>query len=171
MNLDESLPEPAGFPGTDVVIYDGNCQFCLAQVRRLARFDRWSRFGTGEPTLSFISLHDPLVAERFSDLAHDDLMEQMFVVEKGGTLNTEDASKPYGQRRFGGADAIRYLSRKLPILWPAMPILHLPGTARLWRWMYAQVARQRYRWNKDSCESGSCSIHFGDAKDSPKSQG
>ena len=168
MNLKKSLPKPAGFPAADVVIYDGDCQFCQAQVRRLARFDRWSRFGAGEPTLSFISLHDPLVEQRFPDLSHDELMEQMFVVENGWMPNRANASQPYGQRRFGGADAVRYLSRKLPVLWPTMPILHLPGTARLWRFLYAQVARQRYRWNKDSCETGSCSIHFGNAKESNK---
>ena len=53
-----------------------------------------------------MSLHDPLVGERFPDLTHEQLMEQMYVVDRAG-------------RRHGGAGAIRYLSRRLPRLWVA----------------------------------------------------
>jgi predicted DCC family thiol-disulfide oxidoreductase YuxK len=52
------------------------------------------------------------------------------------------------------------LSRRLPLLWPLAPLLHLPGTARLWRWMYRQVARRRYRLGGRSCESDACSVHL-----------
>ena len=147
----EHLPDPDQAPGTDVVIFDGHCQFCQAQVRRLARFDAWSKMLGRGAKLSFISLHDPRVSERFPDLSHDQLMEQMYVIDQR-------------QGRHGGADAVRYLSRRLPILWPAMPVLHIPGSAHLWRWMYRQVASQRYRWNKESCENDACSVHFGPRK-------
>jgi predicted DCC family thiol-disulfide oxidoreductase YuxK len=74
-------------------------------------------------------------------------MEQMYVVDRAG-------------RRHGGADAVRYLSRRLPLLWPVMPILHIPGTAGLWRWAYRQVAKRRYRISGRSCDQDACSIHF-----------
>lgn len=151
MNSGEHLPDPDQSPGTDVVIYDGHCQFCQVQVRRLARFDAWGRIFGKTGKLSFVSLHDPRVKQRFPDLSHDQLMEQMYVVDKR-------------DRRHGGADAVRYLSRRLPILWPAMPVLHIPGSAYIWRWMYRQVASQRYRWNKESCENDACSVHFGPRK-------
>jgi predicted DCC family thiol-disulfide oxidoreductase YuxK len=138
------LTDPDQSPATDVVIYDGECNFCKAQVARLRSLDRFGQ------RLSFISLHDPRVNERYPDLTHDQLMEQMFVVDQQGN-------------RFGGSDAVRYLSRRLPLLWPAMPILHLPGTAGLWRWAYHQVAKRRYkisgRSGKD-CQNGACSIHL-----------
>ncbi|MCG8653679.1 MAG: DUF393 domain-containing protein [Pirellulales bacterium] len=123
------------------MIYDGECNFCRSQVAKLHRFDR------GGQKLAFISLHDPRVAQRYPDLSHQQLMDQMYVVDRAG-------------RRHGGADAVKYLSRRLPLLWIIAPILHIPGTARLWRWMYRQVARRRYRLAGRNCENDSCSIHF-----------
>lgn len=143
----DALPGPDSRPDADLVIYDGQCQFCRAQVERLARFDALGRWFGGAGRLSYISLHDPRVRERFPDLTHDMLMEQMYVVDGQG-------------RRHGGADAVRYLSRRLRVLWPLAPILHVPLSAYLWRWLYGQVARQRYRWNKPDCTGDSCKIHF-----------
>jgi predicted DCC family thiol-disulfide oxidoreductase YuxK len=138
------LPDPDQAPGKDVVIYDGECNFCKAQVNRLRMFDRLGQ------RLAYLSLHDPRVQQRYPNLTYEQLMEQMFVVDSAG-------------KQYGGSDAVRYLSRRLPLLWPAMPILHLPGTAALWRWAYHQVAKRRYkisgRSQKD-CDSGACSIHL-----------
>ena len=136
-----SLPDPDKLSHADVVIYDGNCNFCQTQVRRLRRLDCCGS------RLSFISLHDPRVAERYSDLTHVQLMEQMYVIDREGS-------------RHGGADAIRYLSRRLPLMWLAAPILHLPGSAALWRWMYRQVAKRRYKLAGKKCDGDSCSVHF-----------
>lgn len=148
MNSSKVLPDPDDYPTADVVIYDGKCNFCKQQVRNLHRLDR---FGT---RLSFISLHDPRVAQRYPQLSFDQLMDQMYVVTHNGATNQHQA--------YGGADAIRYLSRRLPLLWPVAPILHLPGTARLWRWFYHQVAKRRYRISGKSqqCEQDACSIHL-----------
>ena len=135
------LPDPDSLTDADVVIYDGQCNFCRSQVSKLRRLDCCGN------RLSFLSLHDTRVAQRYPDLQHDDLMEQMYVID------------PH-DRRHGGADAVRYLSRRLPLLWPLVPLLHLPGTARLWRWMYRQVASRRYRLAGRSCEDDTCSVHL-----------
>ncbi|MGI9471563.1 MAG: thiol-disulfide oxidoreductase DCC family protein, partial [Rubripirellula sp.] len=87
------------------------------------------------------------VTERYPDLTHEQLMDQMYLIDRSGV-------------QHGGADAIRYLSRRLPTLWAAAPILHLPGSAKLWRWMYRQVAKRRYKIAGKSCENDACSIHF-----------
>ena len=142
------LPDPAELPDADVVIYDGDCNFCIAQVKNLRRLDCCGG------RLSFLSLHDPRVAERYPDLTHDQLMAQMYIVDSQG-------------RRHGGGDAVRYLSRRLPLLWLAAPILHLPGSATLWRWMYNQIAKRRYKLagkksGKPACENDSCAVHFGE---------
>ena len=47
-----------------LVLYDGECSFCTRGVSRLNRLDGGNR-------LAFVSLHDPLVAERYPDLSHD----------------------------------------------------------------------------------------------------
>ena len=140
---DKPFPHPNDHPHTDVLIYDGKCQFCSKQVRRLANWDR-------QKTLSFLSLHDPLVFERYPDLTHDQLMEAMVLVTQQG-------------KRYSGAAAFRCLTRKLPRLWILIPLLHIPLSLPLWQWVYRKIARQRYRWNKNQdCDDGQCSIHFPD---------
>lgn len=134
------LPTPAQRPEADVVIYDSHCRLCTGQVRRLARWDSRNR-------LAFLSLHDPLVAERYPDLTHDDLMKQMYVVDQRG-------------RRHGGVAAIRHLSQRLPRLWPLMPLMHVPGSLPVWNWLYRQVAKNRYRFGKTTeCNDDACSLH------------
>lgn len=142
-----SLPDPDQWPDRDVVIFDGDCRFCTAGVVRLHQLDRFGR------RLAFISLHDERVAERYPDLAHDDLMNEMFVIDGRG-------HEVGGGVRHGGADAVRYLSRRLPLLWIVAPILHLPFTAGIWRWMYRQVAKRRYKIAGKTCENDACTIHF-----------
>lgn len=137
----DSLPDPDHRSGRLVVIYDGQCNFCRAQVSRLRRWDCCGG------RLSFLSLHDPRVAERYPDLSHDQLMEQMYVIDVTG-------------QSHGGADAVKFLSRRLPLLWIAAPLLHLPGTARLWRWMYRQVAKRRYQLAGKHCEGDRCQVHW-----------
>jgi predicted DCC family thiol-disulfide oxidoreductase YuxK len=134
------LATPAQRPAADVVIYDGHCRICTGQIRRLARWDRGGR-------LAFLSLHDPLVAQRFPDLSHEDLMRDMYVVDDRG-------------KRRRGAAALRHLSRKLPTLWWLCPLLHVPFSLPLWQWLYRQIADRRYRFGKvDACEDETCSLH------------
>jgi predicted DCC family thiol-disulfide oxidoreductase YuxK len=135
------LPTPTDRPGADVVIYDGHCRLCTAQVKRLARWDGGGR-------LAFLSLHDAEVARRYPDLAHDALMQDMYVVDRAG-------------RRHRGAAALRYLSRRLPALWWLAPLLHVPGSLPVWQWLYRQLANRRYRFGKaEGCDDGSCAVHF-----------
>ena len=134
------LPGPAERPDGEVLIYDGHCRICTSQITRLARWDTRGR-------LAYLSLHDPSVAERYPELSHDALMKDMYLIDKRGHAHR-------------GAEVIRYLSRKLPWMWPAAPILHLPGSMKLWQWMYRQIANRRYRFGKvEQCDNGACSLH------------
>jgi predicted DCC family thiol-disulfide oxidoreductase YuxK len=76
-----------------------------------------------------------------------------------GLLPASPASslRKFGGRRRGGADAVRYLSRRLMLLWPLALLLHVPGSMPLWQWLYRVVARNRYRI-AGSCAEGSCRI-------------
>jgi len=129
----------SGRPARDTVLYDGQCRFCVGQITTLRRLDRGGR-------LEVVSLHDDRVPREFPELSRDMLMEQMFVVAPSGAA-------------YGGAEAVRYLSRRLPLLWPLAPLLHLPGSLPLWQAGYRFVARNRYRIAGRSCTDGSCSIH------------
>ncbi len=137
----DGLPTVAERPDADVVIFDGDCNFCRSQVARLDRWDRAER-------LAFVSLHDPIVAERYPDLSHEQMMDQMYLIDGAGI-------------RHGGAAAFRYLSRKMPRLWPLAPIMHIPFSLPLWQWCYKQVAQRRYKLaGKHSCDGDACEVHF-----------
>jgi predicted DCC family thiol-disulfide oxidoreductase YuxK len=137
-----SLPDPDACPGRAVLIFDGQCRFCSANVRVLRALDRGGR-------LAFLSLHDRRVAERYPDLSHDQLMQRMYLVDGAG-------------ERYSGAAAFRRLTRLLPWLWPLAPLLHLPFSLPLWSWLYDLVARNRYRFGRiEECDNGACAVHFG----------
>jgi predicted DCC family thiol-disulfide oxidoreductase YuxK len=126
-------------PGADVVIYDGHCRICTGQVRLLARLDLVGQ-------LSFLSLHDARTGARYPDLSYDELMKQMYVVDRAG-------------RRHGGVRAVQRLSRRMPVLWPLAVLLHLPGTLPFWHWLYQQIASRRYRFGRMQCDDGTCHLH------------
>ena len=67
-------------------------------------------------------------------------MREMVIVDKSG-------------RRHSGGDAVRYLTRKLPVFWPFAIILHIPGTRRLWAWLYRKIAARRYWFGRITCDS------------------
>ena len=79
-----------------VVLYDGQCRFCIGQIANLRRLDFFHR-------LRFVSLHEASVALEYPDLSHEQLMEQMWLVTPKGD-------------RYAGAYALRYLTRFLPAL-------------------------------------------------------
>jgi predicted DCC family thiol-disulfide oxidoreductase YuxK len=124
-------------PTRDTVLYDGQCRFCRGQIAILQRLDLSAR-------LQFTSLHDPSVARDFPEIPPADLLGQMYVVDRRG-------------RARGGAEAVRYLSRRLPLLWPLALPLHVPGTLPLWQSLYRFVARHRYAI-AGRCDGGSCRI-------------
>ena len=128
-------------PAKDVVVYDGQCRFCRRQMEQLKWWDCCNR-------LDYVSLHDPSVAERWPDLPHDRLMREMCIVDTQG-------------RRHWGAEAFRYLTRRLRRLWWLAPLMHFPGSMLLWRPLYRFISKHRYRLmgKTDECEGGTCSLH------------
>ena len=124
-------------PDRDTVLYDGQCRFCRSQIALLRRLDA---FGS----LRYTSFHDEQVARDFPELPQERLREEMVVVDRAGTAR-------------GGAEAVRYLSRRLPLLWPLALPLHVPGSLPVWRSLYALVARNRYRI-AGQCDDGSCRL-------------
>jgi predicted DCC family thiol-disulfide oxidoreductase YuxK len=124
-------------PARDTVLYDAACRFCRGQIALLRRLDATGR-------LAFTSLHDPSVARDFPEIPAADLLAQMYVVDRSGMAR-------------GGAEAVRYLSRRLPLLWPLALPLHVPGSLPLWRSLYRFVARNRFRI-AGRCDEGTCKI-------------
>lgn len=134
------FPTPADRPDGYVLIFDGHCKFCRANIWWLAKIDQGK--------VAYISLHDPQVTERWPDLTYDQMMQQIYLVDHDGN-------------KHGGAAALRFLSRKLVALWILAPLLHIPGSLPLWQFCYKSIARIRYRFGRvEDCDNGTCSIHF-----------
>jgi predicted DCC family thiol-disulfide oxidoreductase YuxK len=126
----------------DVVIYDGHCRICTSGIKKIRLLDWFSHF-------RYVSLHDAEVGEKYPDLTYDMMMDEMYVVSRGGA-------------RYAGAAGFRYLSWRIPLFWPIAPIMSIPGTSRLWSWLYQLVAKNRYRFGRiQDCEGGTCHLHFG----------
>ena len=135
------LPSPEDRPGADVLIYDGNCRICTAQIARLPWWDCQGH-------LAYLSLHDPAVAQRYPDLSHDALMRDMYIVDRHGN-------------RHRGAAAFRYLTRRLRRLWWLAPVLYIPFSLPAWQWLYRQIADRRYRFGTTTdCADDACAVHF-----------
>ena len=137
------LPDPDERPETDVVIFDGDCGICTAQVSKLPWWDYQQK-------LSYLSLHDSRVGERWPDFTHERMMQEMCIVDSRGN-------------RHWGPEAVRYLTLRLRRLWWAMPLLYFPGSMLLWRPLYRWIARNRYRLSRwlggKNCDNGSCQLH------------
>ena len=133
------LPGLAERPQANVVVYDGLCRFCVAQMRFISKLDR-----TGK--LAFLSLHDSIADLLLPDVSFEQRMKAMIVID--GNCH-----------RHAGADAVRHLSKLLPLLWLFAPLLHFPGTRPLWRWLYDRIAQVRYRFGRVNCDGGTCHLH------------
>ena len=122
------------------VLYDGNCSLCRASVARVQRFDRRQR-------IEFLSLHDPSAQTRFPQIDREVAMRWMQAMDARGRI-------------FSGADAWARIGMLLPgwnlLAW----ILFIPGIHWIAARIYAWVARNRYRWNRDLCADGTCSLHL-----------
>lgn len=118
------------------VVFDGLCLLCLRTVRVLRVLDPGRR----------LAFHDAnerdRVLERFPGLRGADLDDAMWTVDAAG-------------RAHRGYFAFRRIARALPLLWPLVPLLHLPGMSALGERVYDAVARNRSRIG--------CRVESGDA--------
>jgi len=70
---------------------------------------------------------------------------------------------------YSGADAWARIGLTLPgwklVAW----LLLVPGIHFLAQQLYGLVARNRYRWNREACEDGTCAIHMNSPRKSAAS--
>jgi len=147
-----------------MVIFDGKCLFCTSQIRILYRFDFFNK-------LTFISLHDPKIAEWFPELSYDDLMKQIYVIPNF-SIKTDSAKF----NRLEADQGIRFLALRNLLFWPLGLLLSIPFTQPIWNFLYHQVAKRRYYFGKvqqgeknNGCEEGgTCHLHFGKQNEQEK---
>jgi predicted DCC family thiol-disulfide oxidoreductase YuxK len=121
------------------VLYDGNCGLCRASVARLRKIDRGSR-------IKIMDLHEPSAAARFPQVNREEAMRLMQAVDPNGKV-------------YSGVDAWARIGLTLPgwklLAW----LLLVPGIHFIAGRIYSWIARNRYRWNRELCADGSCTIH------------
>jgi predicted DCC family thiol-disulfide oxidoreductase YuxK len=104
--------------------------------------------------IELLDLHDPSVAARFPQVNIDEAMRLMQAVDPRGGV-------------YSGADAWARIGLVLPgwklLAW----LLLVPGIHFVAQHFYAWVARNRYRWNRQVCEDGTCALHVKPPSDSP----
>lgn len=123
-------------PSGPVVVYDGDCAFCRAQIARIRRRDRSVQF-------EYVARQTPGLEQRFCRLAEGDFNSGMRLVDPQGRIHV-------------GADAVYEIARRLPV-WRRLawlyrlPIVH--GAARL---IYKWIAANRQSLGR-SCARNECS--------------
>ena len=112
---------------------------CAAPAPRACRFDRANR-------IEFLDVNDPAALQRFPQVDRDEALRWMQAVDSKGNV-------------FSGSDAWARIGGWLPgwklVAW----LLLVPGIRWLAGKIYAWVARNRYRWNRELCEDGTCRVH------------
>jgi predicted DCC family thiol-disulfide oxidoreductase YuxK len=131
-------------PGRYVVLYDGHCKFCSAQVKNLVRLAR-------RGAVEAVSFQEPGQLDRFPGLTHERCMEAMHLVTPDG-------------RVYRGFEAIVQAIATRRVLALLARIYYVPGIRQLCEGLYALVAANRYRLlgkavAAGECEGGTCALH------------
>lgn len=114
--------------GSHVVIYDGDCAFCSAQVRWLKKLD-W--FGT----LKFVSFTDRHVEEIAPTLSREELSTAIYCVAKDGKISR-------------AARCFRFIALRIPLLVPLAIVMWIPGVIWIAEKIYAAIARNRAKLSR-----------------------
>ena len=113
--------------GRYAMLFDGSCGVCRRTVEIVQRLDVLGRVDVLDAAQEWEA-----VETRYSGLSQRQCLEQMHVLRPGGRIAR-------------GFDGYRALARALPIAWPALPLLYLPGARHVGARVYNSVARRRHR--------------------------
>ena len=125
-----------------IVIYDGECRFCLWSVRRIQRIDRLNLF-------DYLPRQMPGLELVYPRLADSDFNTGMRLIVDTGQI-------------YVGADAVYQIYRRIPpfhlLTWSyRLPVLHW-----VYRSLYALVARYRHLSGRVVCDTSACELPFGE---------
>ena len=120
------------------LVYDGYCPLCIRTMTQLDELD-------GGRRLRYVDLEreGELAKKLLPGVSVEDMREEMAVVTPSGV----------GLRGFF---AFREISKRLPVLWPLVPLMFAPGSAWVGTRVYAWVAANRAR---RLCEGDACAVH------------
>ncbi len=122
-----------------IVLYDGHCGLCLRSMFVLSLCD-W---------LNTLKAVDFRVVDDRKAFAPD-ITERS--LDKSMHIKLSNPSTGSGQVRYlTGFDAFRYMTKRLPPLWPLTPLLWIPGVAPVGRRIYKRIADSRKKCDHENC--------------------
>jgi predicted DCC family thiol-disulfide oxidoreductase YuxK len=121
-----------------VLVYDGQCQFCIRSIKRLQTLDLFS-------VLALKDLHH---IENYTnvhpDLTKDKAMSQMYLIDTNGKL-------------YGGFRAFQRMTLMMPMLYILIPVVYFPGVTLMGTIVYNWVAKNRYLFHSNKvCKNNAC---------------
>jgi predicted DCC family thiol-disulfide oxidoreductase YuxK len=123
--------------GASLLIYDGNCHFCLASLEKLKIMDL---FGT----LKLIDLHRHELKSIHQELTKERAISQLHLIEPDGRL-------------YGGFAVFRRICFTMPMLYPLIPIFYFPGMGLIGPPIYRLIAKNRYLFHfNPTCKNNAC---------------
>ena len=138
----------------DILIFDGECRFCIAQVERLKRLAISQKQAKNPPIVAMPLQNDDLLAA--VHVSHDEAMKAMHLVTRDGRI-------------YRGVEGFVQALRHRPILGKLAKLYYVPGIKQLADLGYRLIARYRYlimgrAVARGECH-GSCAIHLQPSKD------
>jgi predicted DCC family thiol-disulfide oxidoreductase YuxK len=132
-----------------VIVYDGECRFCQWSVRRIRQLDRREQF-------EFVPRQSAGLDARFPILAKSDFNTGLRLIEDAGAVHV-------------GADAIYQIYRSLPPYNLVAWLYRVPPFTQFGRLGYSIIARNRHRFGRTECDTGSCTVPVVDPADASSS--
>jgi predicted DCC family thiol-disulfide oxidoreductase YuxK len=120
-----------------VLIYDGECRFCIGQAATVARLLR---------PCALESFREPGVLERYPGITEEACGQavQLVLKSEGRVLN--------------GAAAVAYALRRKPLLAPFGWLYLVPGFRRVYDVGYREIARNRLLLGGRVCDGQRCGV-------------
>ena len=113
-----------------VIVYDGSCSFCLAQIGRIKRWDKAEQF-------EYLSKQDATTSERFPILEQGNFATGMRVLTAPDEI-------------FIAADAVYQIAKRLSphryVAW----LYRVPVLRSIFKLLYSWVAKNRSRFSKQA---------------------
>ena len=122
----------------NAVLYDNECSFCTFQMKLLG----WMDWGD---SFALIPSSDPRVETLAPSLSASQLNEAIHCVTPSGEIHR-------------GARAIRFISLRLPLLFPLFLLLWVPGVIYIAERVYAWISRNRQTISRLFGCKGACAL-------------
>lgn len=134
------------FGAPRMLTFDGHCLLCVRATGVMHRLDVFRR-------VEFVDFTDEKNHLRLSTFDFQRAQAEMLLSTGNGWT--------------GGFLAFRKIALRLPLFWPLVPFLYLPGVTLYGDYIYGLIARNRYLLF-GRCDDGACLLHCGVSENNKK---